>query len=114
MQSVPEQNPGMTPPPRPPQSSGIWKWLVGGVAALFLLSLIPFGAGGLFGGSLLGGLLGGLLAGKMMSSLMGRTNTATPARQATPAGQPSRTSTSTTSRGGFGTTGRSSGFSFGG
>lgn len=109
--SVPENQPA---PPKPP-ASGWKKWVIGGVAALFLLSLIPTGGGsGLFGGGLLGGLIGGLLAGKMMQSMMGRSatptpNTVRPGAPATPAA-----STSTTQRGGFGSTGRSTSSSFGG
>ena len=107
--SVPEQAP---PPHQKPQRPTWWKWVVGGVAALFLLSLIPTGGGS----GLLGGLIGGLLAGRLMSSLMGRTaaptpNTVRPGTPVTPAANPGQ---STTQRGGFGSTGRSTSSSFGG
>lgn len=108
--SVPQQQPA---PPKPSARSGWWKWVVGGVAALFLLSLIPTGGGsGLLGGGLLGGLIGGLLAGKMMQSLMGRTATPTTVRPGAPAAPAA--ANSTTQRGGFGSTGRSTSSSFGG
>ncbi|MEZ5842281.1 MAG: hypothetical protein R3D27_00925 [Hyphomicrobiaceae bacterium] len=117
--TTPPRGPGFhsvpqgTPPHAPqPQRPTWWKWVVGGVAALFLLSLIPTGGGS----GLLGGLIGGLLAGRLMSSLMGRTaaptpNTVRPGAPSTPVANPGQ---STTQRGGFGSTGRSSGWSFGG
>ncbi|MEZ5730624.1 MAG: hypothetical protein R3E48_23220 [Burkholderiaceae bacterium] len=107
--SVPQGTPPHAPQPQRPTW---WKWVVGGVAALFLLSLIPTGGGS----GLLGGLIGGLLAGRVDEFTDGPDSCPdaehrAPRRAVDACGQ-SRSIDDTTRR--LGSTGRSSGWSFGG
>lgn len=79
------------------------KWLGGGLAACAVMALL---AGGTGGGGLLGGILGGLI-GKHLAD-RSATNAAA---KATAAGATAAAAQSTTvNRGGFGSTGTSSGF----
>lgn len=90
------------------------KWVIGGVAAAFLLMMVTM-SGGIGGGGFLGGLLGGLLANKMMNS--GKTPTATaaaPRDAGVSQMRPTSASPDSLSRGGFGTTASSPSHSSGG
>jgi len=103
-------------PPEPSQNAsggllGFPKWAVGAVAAVLLMTLVSTG-GGLGGGGLLGGLLGGFLGHKLAAR-------STPAPAAAPAVHATSTGSqpaaqTTVARGGFGSSGRSFGFSLGG
>lgn len=104
--SPPEQEQQRAPAPLPADTSA-FKWIGGAVAAVFLMAVL---AGGTGGGSLLGGLLGGLLGAKLASKLSGSSTTAASPRAPTAAATTSAANPSTTmQRGGFGSTGGSSG-----
>ena len=90
------------------------KWLIGGVAAAFLMMMVTM-SGGIGGGGFLGGLLGGLLANKMMNSSKSPTATAAARRDAAGSQfRPTSASPDSVSRGGFGTTASSPSHSSGG
>lgn len=105
--------PGTPPESQPAASTGVMglpKWAIGAAAAVFLMILVS--GGGMAGGGLAGGLLGGLLAGKLFAGNSGG-QAARPASSADPSAT-SETAQRTVLRSGFGSTGRSSGFSGGG
>lgn len=81
------------------------KWLVGVVAAVLLYSLVSVSSGGL-----LGGFLGGLIASKFLGHSKDARSPAAADAQRTNGVASQKTEH--VSRGGFGSTGRSSGFSF--
>ena len=94
------------PQPPPPTDNSWMKYAAGGIAAFFLFGLIMGGTGG--GGGLLGGLIGGLLGHHLGKKLGGPSVAGAPATSvpAATAAQPG-----SVQRGGFGSTGSSSGHS---
>lgn len=90
---------------------GFPKWAIGAVAAVLLTALVSTG-GGFGSGGLLGGLIGGFLGHKLATRGTPAPATA-PAAHSAPASSQSASQT-TVARGGFGSSGRSFGFSLGG